>query len=276
MEPIWRKKKIKVKKYVDDNNTVAKVFIKEVPTYQINDRTVKNIRAMESEMLFKHITTRATEQGLRVNNSKTTLLTVSGATSYKASSHIYDEENKRIDSVEKLKTVGFVFNERGDVSSQLGALKSRFRSRTWTLRHLRQTDFSEEELKRFYTTNIRPIVEYSSVVYHSMITKEMSHDLEMQQSRALKNIYGNTYSYSRLLELAGLETLQQRREAACIKFAEKTAANPRFSLWFPRRTTRARSRTQEEFVERRARTERRKKSPLFYFRRMLNSNRLHY
>lgn len=276
IEPTWRKKPITVKKYVDDNNTTAKLYIKDAPTYNIDGQTIKNVRASEAEDMFKHICRRAEASGLRVNNNKTALLTISAATSYTAKTHIYDEHNSRIDSTSTLKTVGFIFNQRADITDQLNALKMSFRTKTWTLRHLKQSGFTEDELKRFYTTNIRPSLEYSSVVYHSMMTQEQEHDLEMQQSRALKNIYGHTYSYERLIQISGLQTLKQRREDACFKFASKMATNPRFAAWFPKRTTRTRSGQDDEYVEFRARTNRRMRSPLFYYRRILNQNRRHY
>ena len=116
------------------------------------------------------------------------------------------------------------------------------RRRIWTLRELRRHGgFSENELlKMWYTTpwSIRPVVEYSSVIYHPMLTTEQSKDLERLQARALKNIYGYVYSHKKLLELSQLRTLEEERSIeACLKFAMKTANHPRFSSWFPMRRT---------------------------------------
>ena len=122
---------------------------------------------------------------------------------------------------------------------------------------------------------IRPVVEYTAVIYHPMLTAEQSHELEKLQSRALKNIYGHIYSYRKLLELSNQPTLQEQRKNACLKFAMKTANNPRFSSWFPMRRTSKRRGDQLEYAEKNARTDRRMNSPLFYFRRILN-NRVNY
>ena len=134
-----------------------------------------------------------------------------------------------------MKTLGFIFNSNGDVSDQIDSLQAKFRSRIWTLRELKRHDFSEKDLLKVYTTMIRPVVEYSLVVYHSMLTSQQSINLEKLQARALKNVYGHIYSYRKLLELSNLETLEQRREQACLKFATKSANNPRFASWFPKR-----------------------------------------
>ena len=75
--------------------------------------------------------------------------------------------------------------------------------------------------------------------------------------------------------MSGLDPLAVRREAACQKFAQKLANNPRFAGWFPKRKVRARGGGEQEYVEYQARTDRRKNSPLFYYRRLLNK-RINY
>ena len=62
--------------------------MKNVPTIKFNDDFVRNARAGKSEHMFKHISDRARRKGLLVNTAKTALLTVSGAVSYTARSHI--------------------------------------------------------------------------------------------------------------------------------------------------------------------------------------------
>ena len=203
------------------------------------------------------------------------MLAISGARSYKAKVHIHDENHNRIDSQDTLKALGFVFNTAADASDQIELLKHKFRARIWTLRELRRHGFSESELLKVYTSMIRPVVEYSSVIYHSMLTAEQTKDLERLQSRALKNIYGYVYSHKKLLEMSGIKTLEERREQACLKFAVKTGNNPRFASWFPMRRTGSRRSSELKYAEQHARTDRRMNSPLFYYRRILN-NRVSY
>ena len=108
-----------------------------------------------------------------------------------------------------------------------------------------------------------------------MLTSEQTKELERLQSRALKNIYGYVYSHKKLLEMSGIKTLEERREEACLKFAVKTANNPRFALWFPMRRTGSRRSSELKYAEQHARTDRRMNSPLFYYQRILN-NRVSY
>ena len=100
--------------------------------------------------------------------------------------------------------------------------------------------------------------------------------IERQQFFALKNIYGFAYSNRQLLELSGIDTLQQRRKAAVLKFAQKTAANKRFTEWFTMRKMSVRHKNREEFVEKPARTDRRMNSPLYHYRCVLNEHRVDY
>ena len=149
-------------------------------------------------------------------------------------------------------------------------------SQVWALRHLRKSGFTEEELLKTYTMYIQPCIEYSSPIYHPLLTGEQDLLLERQQFFALKNIYGFQYSHRQLLDLSGIDSLKDRRIKTTLKFAQKTAANERFSYWFPRRRMSVRNNNREEYVEMSARTDRRRNSPIFHYRRILNEHRVDY
>ena len=68
------------------------------------------------------------------------------------------------------------------------------RTRTWALSKLRRSRFSEAELVQFYLGAIRPVAEYASPAFHSMIPAYLSAALERQQNQALKNIFGHGLS----------------------------------------------------------------------------------
>ena len=261
---------------MDDNLQTDKVHMQSMNTYVEGTRIFKNPRVIKSEQMFKHIANNAQKRDLVVNSAKTNLLVISASKSYDACAHFFDSDNNRVDCQENLKALGFIFNERGDMSAQIDNLCRKFRQKVWSLRHLRKSGFSEQELLSVYKTYLRPSLEYSSPIYHPMMTNEQEVLVERQQFFALKNIYGFVYSHRQLLEMSGLKTLKERREAATLKFAQKTASNPRFREWFPTRNMRGRNSGKEEYVEMKARTDRRKNSPLFYYRRLLNEHRIEY
>ena len=275
IEPTWRDKPISVRKFVDDNLQVEKLDMMAQQTYQ-DGQTFKNPRALKSERMFKHISAKAKTKGLLVNGKKTGLLVMSASRSYQAKAHIYDENKQRVDSTESMKMLGFIFNQKADTSTHVEKLCTKFRQKVWSIRKLRKAGFNEEELLSMYKMYIRPSIEYSGPVYHSMLSKEQEKLIERQQFFALKNIYGFCYSHRKLLELSGIQTLAQRREAATLKFAQKTLNNPRFASWFPRRRMLGRNNGREELLETNARTDRRYNSPIFYYRRILNNHRKNY
>ena len=85
-------------------------------------------------------------------------------------------------------------------------------------------------------------------------------------------MYGYDKSYSELLSLSGLKSLEERRNVAILKFAKKTSENVNYSNMFPLKENDRNLRKNEVFLEEFAHTERFYKSPIFTYRRLLNGN----
>jgi len=81
---------------------------------------------------------------------------------------------------------------------------------------------SPSHLLHFYTTVIRPVLEYASPLWHPTLTKSQTEHLEAVQRRALKIIfcYSSSTSYLTTLELAGILSLQARRVDLSKRFLE--------------------------------------------------------
>ena len=81
------------------------------------------------------------------------------------------------------------------------------------------------DLKQIYMLQIRSKLDQSAVVWHSSLTKKNRYDLERIQKSALKCILGNRYvSYEDALDKLQLQSLEERREAMCLKFAKQCNA----------------------------------------------------
>ena len=81
------------------------------------------------------------------------------------------------------------------------------------LRKVASFGTSVEEKKNIYILFIRSILEQSSVVWHSSLTKENEEDLERVQKSALKIILGTKFlNYSQALKDTNLDSLKIRRE----------------------------------------------------------------
>ena len=119
---------------------------------------------------------------------------------------------------------------------------------------------------------LRPIIEFCSPVYHPLMTKEQSNNLERLQKTALKIILGFNLTYEELLEKADIKSLEERRESAFLNFAKSVSKNPRYESWLPRTGNNARNtRNGKVYIVEFVRTTRLYNSPLFSMRRALNN-----
>ena len=70
------------------------------------------------------------------------------------------------------------------------------------LRSLKRFGFDKSELVTVYKGYIRPLLEYSDVIWHSSLTSNQTHQLERVLKRALRIILGTYYiSYANALDV---------------------------------------------------------------------------
>ena len=143
------------------------------------------------------------------------------------------------------------------------------------LRKVASFGTTKDELKNVYVLFIRSLLEQSATVWHSSLTQENSDDLERVQKSAIKVIMGASYrSYMKSLETLDLETLSQRRENLCLKFAQSCVKNPNLHDIFPKniKTHNMETRKQEIYKVENANTERNKNSAIIYMQNLLNEH----
>ena len=77
------------------------------------------------------------------------------------------------------------------------------------------------------------------------------------------------------LAILNLETLKERRENLCIKFAQKCTENEKLKHWFPLKKVKGmKTRKQEKFKVFKASSKRYKNSAIPFMRRLLNKENL--
>ena len=189
---------------------------------------------------------------------------------YEADAFILDSDQNRIECSNRIKALGVYFSNRLDMEEHVLHIIRAMSSRYWTLRNLKLNGFTTDELVHVYKTMLRPVVEYGCPVYHLSLTDDQDERIERLQDHALKCIFGPELSARRLRGLAGLTTLRERREEIVKKFAIKSSNDPALAHWFPLREATRTTRNTDIYLEERARCERLRNSPLFYFRRILN------
>ena len=90
------------------------------------------------------------------------------------------------------------------------------------------------DLLIIYKLYIRSIVEQNCQVWHYSLSEDDSHSLERVQKVAMKIILQQSYTdYNQALDILELETLYERREHLCLKFARKCTKHPRAKAMFP-------------------------------------------
>ena len=80
--------------------------------------------------------------------------------------------------------------------------------------------------------------------------------IERVQKTAVKLILGNSYTnYDEALVKLDLDTLEERRDQICLKFAKRCTKNHKFKHWFPK-TSKIETRNGDTYLRPTAKTKR--------------------
>jgi hypothetical protein len=256
---------------VDDGTFVSKLnMVNHVDTIITDGGTIRRKQDIATENVFRRTVSRAEAQGMRVNVQKTGMIAIHDSMSYVPEAYIKTTEGEEIASTSNsLKVVGFNFDSRPDASFHVEQTVSKVRRRYWVIRHLQRLGFDKADLVKVYTSILRSAIEFCSVVYGPLLTKDQEEDIERLQSQSLKIIYGFDKPYREILEETGLQTLKERRAAAVLKFAQKSLEG-KYAHWFPLNEPKRATRHALTYREEYARCERLRKTPIYHMRRVLN------
>ena len=122
---------------------------------------------------------------------------------------------------------------------------------------------------------MRSQLEQSAVVWSSSLTDQNKADLERVQRSAVKVIFGPNYrGYKKGLTTLNLETLEERRENLCLRFARKCVRNEKTKSMFPLNIKEHKMKTRnfEKYEVQHANTDRLRKSAIIYMQNLLNKN----
>ena len=262
---------VMVVKYIDDTSVIENIDPDTTTKHFTTAKTIETVLPPGSTELLLQIDERSREIGMRVNGKKTQLLCISSDNGCITRACI-DLRGTKIESQDKLKLLGFVFSSSPDMSGQFEEIRRKFRSRFWSLIHLKRAGLSHDSLFQMYTVFIRPVIENNSVIYHHMLTKHQSNEIEKMQKRVVRLCYGVESRYAEICATKTINPLYQRRQEATRKFVSKALKNPRFSdTWFARRDLIDNNlRRRRPIIEEKARTTRFYNSPLLSMQRIAN------
>ena len=184
----------------------------------------KNLESQEYLMKIKDWTDK---QKMILNEKKTKLMMFNFTEKYQFGTRL-ELNGHNLDIVDKAKLLGVIISNDLKWDANTESLVKRANSRMELLRKVASFGTSVEEKKNIYILFIRSILEQSSVVWHSSLTKENEEDLERVQKSALKIILGTKFqNYDQALKDTNLDSLKIRREELCLKFARKCLKNER-------------------------------------------------
>ncbi len=182
-------------------------------------------------------------------------------------------DNKVIETVSETKLLGTLITNNMSWKKNTEKIVKEANRRMSFLHKIAKFTSSKKDLKRIYILQVRSKLEQSAVLWHGSLTKECSDKLERVQKSALKVILGSKYtSYSDALNELKLQSLGERRESLCLKFAEKCLRTDKFKSMFPKKTKLhcMSKRYQEKFLVKDTWTERYKRSAIPYMVKLLN------
>lgn len=132
------------------------------------------------------------------------------------------------------------------------------------LKRLKTMGASQNVLLDVYTKQLRSVLEFASVVWHSGLTKEDSIQIERVQKCALAVTLGMEYrSYEDACDLLQIQYLNERRTQLSYNFALKSSNHPIHRQWFELNEQASRTRSEKnKFKPTHARTARLMKSAI--------------
>ena len=135
-----------------------------------------------------------------------------------------------LEVVDSAKILGLTVSNNLKWNNHIDQIISKARKRLYFLSKLKRARVGTKELVLFFTTCIRPILEYASPVFHNGLTNYLSQDLERIQKRALRIILP-WVSYEDALQSTGLRRLSHRRDGLSDKLFEEIVTDDSHKLY---------------------------------------------
>lgn len=177
-----------------------------------------------------------------------------------------------ISHVQSMKLLGVTIQSNLKWDTHIESMVTKANSRKYFILVLKRAGAQLADLLKSYCTFLRPVLEYAAPAWHPGITCHQSDLLERVQRQVLRTILPDS-SYREALLVTGLQTLNERRDHLCLKFATDLL-NSEFSGWLPPRRSDCHQRnlrSKNKLSVLTTRTKRFSMSPIAHLTRLLNS-----
>ena len=163
-----------------------------------------------------------------------------------------------------------MINNKLNFQNHVEYIVKRGNYKLWLLRRLKQLGLNCNSVLEYYTSEIRPILEYAAPFWTGSLTIKQSKSIESVQRSALAIcLHEWDLSYSECLARTGLKRLDIRRVELSRRWGESTAKTPG-QTFFHQNVNSHNTRNPKRFIEPFCRTRKYSKSAVPYITRLLN------
>ena len=143
-------------------------------------------------------------------------------------------KNQKVELIDETKLLGLIITSDLRWDKNVDYLVKDANKRMIMLHAASKFTRDKQILREIYFTRIRCKLDQSAVVWNSSLTLKNISDLERVQRSAIRIIYGKKYeSYSGTLKELNIQSLSERRNLLCLKFAKKSLKVDNFKHLFP-------------------------------------------
>ena len=162
-------------------------------------KTTEVATAERTGAVLGGIMTRTQDIGMVVNCKKTQVLCISPDNGCETTAEVTAQADL-IKSTRSMKLLGFMKGEEPNMNEQVKMIAAEFRARFWALIHLRRAGIFGINLFKLYAVFVRHILKCNSVIFHSMLTRGQSNDIEKMQRKVVLLYFGIEDSASTSME----------------------------------------------------------------------------
>ena len=226
-----------------------------------------------TQQYLQKISDWTSQNKMMLNSKKTKSMVFNFTNNFQFSTRI-QLENEVTEIVKETKLLGVIINDQLTWDPNTDSLVKRANARMRLLHKLVEFKVPHQDLLNIYVLYVRSILEQSCQVWHSSLTLENIKDLERIQKNALKIILRDDYvSYEKALEELNLESLYDRRELLCLKFAKNCTKSYQVKDMVPvNPEMNMEMRQPQKYKVNWARTDRLKDSAIPFMQRLLNQD----
>ena len=231
-------------KFVDDLSILEKLnlILCGLSSYNFRNHVASDVgidqkylppENFQSQSYLDQLENWTTENKMKMNVEKSKLMVFNFTEDYQFSSRLYLEDNL-LEIIPSTRLLGTIISSDLKWFENTEMLVKRGYQRMVILHRLFSFNIEDSDLVTIYILYNRSILEQSCQVWHHAITEEEVMDIERVQKVACKVILKERYeTYSEALDILNLQTLRNRRQSLCLKFAMKYTKHDKAKVLFP-------------------------------------------